>query len=158
VLQPKTLPVGYEYVASDGIEGSRSARTRRRHPRRLYTEGGWVKAGQTMSSSVRPLEAQLRPRSRSRARPCAGDASRAARATEAPLPSAGGQQKADDAASNLDPREQRKSAAARRVKSTSAIHASMRNHRLSSRANKSEGSLVTANETLLTLIWQVDPI
>jgi len=29
---------------------------------------------------------------------------------------------------------------------------------LSSRANKSEGSLVTANDTLLTLLWQVDPI
>ena len=29
---------------------------------------------------------------------------------------------------------------------------------LSSRANKSEGSLVNANETLLTMIWQVDPI
>ena len=29
---------------------------------------------------------------------------------------------------------------------------------MSSRAIKSEGSLVTANETLLTLIWQVDPI
>jgi len=73
-----------------------------------------------------------------------------------------GQKEADDAQSNLDlARAAEKSAAAK----LSEVRLSLGYTRvnapltgLSSRALKSEGSLVTANETLLTLIWQVDPI
>jgi membrane fusion protein (multidrug efflux system) len=50
VLQPKTLPVSYEYVAQ--TVGSKEVEVRARVggilEKRLYTEGGWVKAGQTI--------------------------------------------------------------------------------------------------------------
>src|SRR5262250_3707058 len=48
VVQPKSLPVGYEYVAQ--TLGSKEVEVRARVggilEKRLYTEGGWVKAGQ----------------------------------------------------------------------------------------------------------------
>ena len=61
VLQPKTLPVGYEYVAQ--TVGSKEVEVRARVggilEKRLYTEGGWVKAGQAMFIiDPKPLEAQ----------------------------------------------------------------------------------------------------
>jgi membrane fusion protein (multidrug efflux system) len=73
-----------------------------------------------------------------------------------------GQKEADDAVSNAE-------LARATVKATEArlaeVNLSLGYTRvnapiggLSSRANKSEGSLVNANETLLTMIWQVDPI
>ena len=73
-----------------------------------------------------------------------------------------GQKEADDAVSNAElARAAVKAAEARAAE----VNLSLGYTRvtapitgLSSRANKSEGSLVTANDTLLTLIWQVDPI
>ena len=50
VLQPKSLPVTYEYVGQ--TLGSKEVEVRARVggilEKRLYTEGGWVKAGQPM--------------------------------------------------------------------------------------------------------------
>ena len=168
VMQPKTLPVNYEYVGQ--TVGSKEVEVRARVggilEKRLYTEGGWVKAGQPMFIiDPKPLEAQV----------AAADAEVArvhAQVTQAerelarlkPLAErrAVGQKEADDAASNLDlARAAEKSAAAKLAEvklnlGYTRVNAPITG--LSSRANKSEGSLVTANETLLTLIWQVDPI
>src|SRR6185295_4628698 len=73
-----------------------------------------------------------------------------------------GQKEADDAASNADLARaalkvaQAKAAEVRLNLGYTRVVAPITG--LTSRANKSEGSLVTANDTLLTLIWQVDPI
>jgi len=73
-----------------------------------------------------------------------------------------GQKEADDAVSNAELARAAVQAAEARA---AEINLSLGYTRvtapitgLSSRANKSEGSLVTANDTLLTLIWQVDPV
>jgi membrane fusion protein (multidrug efflux system) len=73
-----------------------------------------------------------------------------------------GQKEADDAQSNVDLARANMRAAQAKLdevnlnlgytKVVSPITG------LSSRAPKSEGSLVTANDTLLTMVWQVDPI
>ena len=168
VLQPKSLPVTYEYVGQ--TLGSKEVEVRARVggilEKRLYTEGGWVKAGQPMFLiDPKPLEAQVAAAEAEVARVHA-QVTQAERelARLKPLAErrAVGQKEADDAQSNLDlARAAEKSAAAK----LSEVRLSLGYTRvnapltgLSSRALKSEGSLVTANETLLTLIWQVDPI
>ena len=134
--------------------------------KRLYTEGGWVKAGQPMFIiDPKPVEAQAAAAEAEVARVHA-QVTQAERelARLKPLAErrAVGQKEADDAASNLDlARAAEKSAQARLAEVKLSLGYTRVNAPitgLSSRANKSEGSLVTVNETLLTLIWQVDPI
>jgi len=168
VMQPKSLPVTYEYVGQ--TIGSKEVEVRARVggilEKRLYTEGGWVKAGQPMFLiDPKPLESQVAAAEAEVARVHA-QVTQAERelARLKPLAErrAVGQKEADDAQSNLDlARAAEKAAAARAAEVKLSLGYTRVNAPLtglSSRALKSEGSLVTANETLLTLIWQVDPI
>src|SRR5262249_31065708 len=129
-------------------------------------EGGWVKAGQSLFIiDPKPLEAQSAAAEAevARVRAQLTQAEReVARLKPLAERRAVGQKEADDAVSNLDlARAQLKAAEARLAE----VNLNLGYTRviapitgLSSRAIKSEGSLVTANDTLLTLIWQVDPI
>ncbi|HET7097102.1 MAG TPA: efflux RND transporter periplasmic adaptor subunit [Casimicrobiaceae bacterium] len=168
VVQPKSLPVSYEYVAQ--TVGSKEVEVRARVggilEKRLYTEGGWVKAGQPMYLiDPKPLEAQSAQAEAEVARVHA-QVTQAERelARLKPLAErrAVGQKEADDAQSNLDTARAAEKAAAARLAEVklnlgyTRVNAPLTG--LSSRSLKSEGTLVTANETLLTLIWQVDPI
>jgi len=168
VVQPRTLPATYEYVGQTA--GSKEVEVRARVTgileQRLFTEGSWVKAGQPLFLiDPKPLQAQYAAAEAEVARMQAQVAQadrELARLKPLAEKRAVGQKEADDAASNADlARAALKSAEAKAAevglslgytKVLSPITG------LSSRANKSEGSLVTANETLLTLIWQVDPI
>ncbi|HET7031557.1 MAG TPA: efflux RND transporter periplasmic adaptor subunit [Casimicrobiaceae bacterium] len=168
VMQPKSLPISYEYVGQ--TLGSKEVEVRARVggilEKRLYTEGGWVKAGQQMFLiDPKPLEAQAAAAEAEVARVHA-QVTQAERelARLKPLAErrAVGQKEADDAQSNLDlARAAEKTAQARLAEVKLSLGYTRVNAPLtglSSRSLKSEGSLVTANETLLTLIWQVDPI
>jgi membrane fusion protein (multidrug efflux system) len=125
-----------------------------------------VKAGETLFLiDPKPLQAQAAAAEAdvARARALVAQADREV-AQLKPLAErkAVGQKEADDAVSNAElARAGLKAAEAKLAevnlnlgytKVTSPITG------LSSRANKSEGSLVTANDTLLTMVWQVDPI
>ena len=168
VLQPKTLPVTYEYVGQTA--GSKEVEVRARVTgileKRLFTEGGWVKAGQPLYLiDPKPFEAQSAAADAevARARAQLAQAEReVARLKPLAEKRAVGQKEADDAASNADlARAALKAAEARLAEVNlnlgyTKVNAPITG--LSSRSNKSEGSLVTANDTLLTLLWQVDPI
>ncbi len=168
VLQPRTLPASYEYVGQTA--GSKEVEVRARVTgileRRLYTEGGWVKAGQPLFIiDPKPLEAQAAAADAevARARAQLTQAEReVARLKPLAERRAIGQKEADDAVSNAElARAALKAAEARLAEVNlnlgyTRVNAPITG--LSSRANKSEGSLVNANETLLTMIWQVDPI
>jgi membrane fusion protein (multidrug efflux system) len=168
VVQPRTLPVSYEYVGQ--TTGSKEVEVRARVTgileRRLFAEGAPVKAGQALFTiDPKPLEAQAAAADAevARARAQLAQAERElARLKPLAERRAVGQKEADDAASNAE-------LARAGLKSAEAKLAEVRLNLgytrvtapitgLSSRANKSEGSLVSANDTLLTLIWQVDPI
>jgi membrane fusion protein (multidrug efflux system) len=167
-MQPRSVPVSYEYVGQ--TTGSKEVEVRARVTgileRRLFTEGGWVKAGQSLFIiDPKPLEAQAAAAEAevARVRAQLTQAEReVARLKPLAERRAVGQKEADDAVSNLDlARAQLKAAEARLAE----VNLNLGYTRviapitgLSSRAIKSEGSLVTANDTLLTLIWQVDPI
>ena len=168
VLQPRTLPATYEYVGQTA--GSKEVEVRARVTgileKRLFTEGGWVKAGQQLYLiDPKPLQAQSAAAEAevARVRAQVAQAEReVARLKPLAEKRAVGQKEADDAASNLDlARAALKSAEARLAE----VNLSLGYTRvtapitgLSSRSVKSEGSLVTANDTLLTLLWQVDPV
>jgi membrane fusion protein (multidrug efflux system) len=168
VLQPRSLPVSYEYVGQTA--GSKEVEIRARVTgileRRLYTEGGWVKAGQPLFIiDPKPLEAQAAAADAevARARAQLTQAEReVARLKPLAERRAIGQKEADDAVSNAElARAALKAAEARLAEVNLSLGYTRVNAPitgLSSRANKSEGSLVTANDTLLTMIWQVDPI
>jgi membrane fusion protein (multidrug efflux system) len=168
VLQPRTFPVSYEYVGQTA--GSKEVEVRARVTgileKRLFAEGAAVKAGQPLFViDPKPLEAQAAAADAevARARAQLTQAEReVARLKPLAERRAIGQKEADDAVSNAE-------LARATVKATEArlaeVNLSLGYTRvnapiggLSSRANKSEGSLVNANETLLTMIWQVDPI
>ena len=168
VVAPRTLPATYEYVGQ--TQGSKEVEVRARVTgileKRLFTEGGWVKAGQPLFIiDPKPLQAQSAA-ARAEVARVQAQVTQADRelARLKPLAEkrAVGQKEADDAASNADlARAGLKAAEAKAAE----VDLSLGYTRvvapitgLSSRANKSEGSLVTANDTLLTLIWQVDPI
>ncbi|MEO8304645.1 MAG: efflux RND transporter periplasmic adaptor subunit [Betaproteobacteria bacterium] len=168
VVQPKTLPVSYEYVGQTA--GSKEVEVRARVTgileRRLYTEGAPVKAGQALFViDPKPLQAQSAAAdaevARARAQQAQADRE-LARLKPLAERRAVGQKEADDAASNADlARAAVKAAEARLAEVNLSLGYTRVNAPitgLSSRANKSEGSLVNANDTLLTLIWQVDPI
>jgi len=167
-VEPKTLPATFEYVAQ--TTGSKEVEVRARVTgileKKLYQEGSPVKAGQVLFViDPKPLAAQTAALDAEVARAQAQEA-QAARELSRLKPLAEkravGQKEADDAQSNLElARAQVKAAQARldEVKLNlgyTRVVAPITG--LSSRAPKSEGSLVTANETLLTTISQVEPM
>ncbi|HXU65962.1 MAG TPA: efflux RND transporter periplasmic adaptor subunit, partial [Casimicrobiaceae bacterium] len=134
--------------------------------KRLYQEGSFVKAGQPLFIiDARQYQAQVNAANADLARAQAQKAQadrELARLKPLAERKAIGQKEADDAASNAD-------FAAAAVKSAQAKLAELNLNLgytkviapisgLSSRAQKSEGSLATANDTLLTTISQIDPI
>lgn len=167
-VAPHSFPVAFEYVGQTA--GSKDVEVRARVTgiieKRLYTEGAPVKAGQALFViDPKPYAAQVAQAEAELAR---ADAQKAQadreRARLAPLAErkAIGQKEADDAASNAE-------LAAAAVKSAKAKLDELKLNwgytkvvapisGLSSRAQKSEGSLATANDTLLTTISQTDPI
>jgi membrane fusion protein (multidrug efflux system) len=168
VLEPKPLPVSYEYVGQTA--GSKEVEVRARVTgileKRLYTEGSRVKAGQPLFLiDPKPLEAQAAAADAdvARARAQLTQAEReVARLKPLAERRAVGQKEADDAVSNAELARAALKAAEARLAEVSLnlgytrVNAPISG--LSSRANKSEGSLVTAYDTLLTTISQVDPI
>jgi membrane fusion protein (multidrug efflux system) len=167
-VEPQTFPVSFEYVGQ--TPGSKDVEVRARVTgiieKRLYQEGSFVKAGQPLFIiDARPYQAQVNAANADLARAQAQKAQadrELARLKPLAERKAIGQKEADDAASNAD-------FAAAAVKSAQAKLAELNLNLgytkvlapisgLSSRAQKSEGSLATQNETLLTTISQIDPI
>ena len=168
VVAPKSIPVTFEYVGQ--TNGSKEVEVRARVTgileRKLFQEGAPVKAGQPLFViDPKPLAAQTAAFEAEVARAQAQKA-QAERESSRLKPLAErravGQKEADDAASNVD-------LAVAAVRAAEAKLSEMKLNLaytrvvapisgLSSRAPKSEGSLVNANETLLTTISQVNPI
>jgi membrane fusion protein (multidrug efflux system) len=168
VIAPRDFPVAFEYVGQ--TLGSKDVEVRARVTgiieKRLYQEGASVKAGQPLFTiDPKPYAAQV---AQAQAELVRAEAQKAQaereRARLAPLAErkAIGQKEADDAASNAE-------FAAAAVQSARAKLDELKLNwgytnvvapisGLSSRAMKSEGSLATANDTLLTVISQTDPI
>ena len=167
-VAPLNLPVSYEYVGQTA--GSKEVEVRARVTgileQKLYQEGAPVKAGQVLfvidpkplAAQAAALEADL---VRAQALKAQSDRE-VARLKPLAEKRAVGQKEADDAVSNAE-------LAAASVKAAQAkldeVKLSLGYTRvvapingLSSRAPKSEGSLVTANDTLLTTISQSNPI
>lgn len=167
-VAPHNFPIAFEYVGQ--TLGSKDVEVRARVTgiieQRLYTEGAFVKAGQPLfiidpkpyAAQVAQAEADL---AKAEAQKAQADRERARLAPLAER-KAIGQKEADDAASNAD-------FAAAAVQSARAKLDELKLNwgytkvvapisGLSSRAQKSEGSLATANDTLLTTISQTDPI
>ncbi len=168
IVSPKTIPVAYEYVGQ--TTGSKEVEVRARVTgileQKLFREGAEVMRGQRLFIiDPKPLQAQAAAAeaelARAEAQKTQADRE-AARLRPLAERKAIGQKEADDAASNAE-------LAAANVRSAEAklreVELSLGYTTvvapitgLSSRAPKSEGSLVTANETLLTTISQVHPI
>jgi len=134
--------------------------------KKLYAEGGPVRPGQPLFEiDPKPLQAQYNAVQAEVARSQAAVAQaerEAARLKPLAERRAVGQKEADDAVSNAElARASLKAAEARAAEVQLSLGYTKVNAPvagLSSRAMKSEGSLVNANETLLTVISQVDPI
>lgn len=167
-LAPRTLPVSWEYVGQ--TTGSKDVEVRARVTgileKKLFQEGAQVKAGQPLFAiDPKPLEAQAAAARADVARAEAqlAQAEREA-ARLAPLAErrAVGRKEADDALSAAELARATLAAAKARYAEVelnlgyTSVVAPVTG--LTSRAMKSEGSLVNANETLLTVISQVDPI
>ena len=167
-VEPRTFPVTFEYVGQTW--GSKDVEVRARVTgiveKRLYEEGSFVKAGQTLFViDPRTYQAQVAAANADVARAQAQKAQadrELARLKPLAERKAIGQKEADDAASNAD-------LAAATVKAAQAKADELKLNLgytkvvapisgLSSRAQKSEGSLATANDTLLTTISQINPI
>jgi membrane fusion protein (multidrug efflux system) len=168
VIAPRNFPVAFEYVGQ--TLGSKDVEVRARVTgiieKRLYQEGAPVKAGQPLFTiDPKPYAAQV---AQAQAELVRAEAQKAQadreRARLAPLAErkAIGQKEADDATSNAE-------LTAASVQSARAKLEELKLNwgytnvvapisGLSSRAMKSEGSLATANDTLLTVISQTDPI
>ncbi len=167
-VEPKAVPANYEYVGQTA--GSKEVEVRARVTgileQKLFQEGSAVKAGQVLfvidpkplAAQAAALEADL---VRAQAQKAQSDRE-VARLKPLAEKRAVGQKEADDAMSNAE-------LAAASVKAAQAkldeVKLSLGYTRvvapiggLSSRAPKSEGSLVTANDTLLTTISQANPI
>ena len=167
-VQARDLPVSWEYVGQ--TTGSKDVEVRARITgileRKLYTEGAPVRPGQPLFEiDPRPLQAQMAAVEAevARAQAQVAQAEReAARLKPLAERRAVGQKEADDAVSGAElARAGLKAAEARAAEVRLSLAYTRVNAPvagLSSRAMKSEGSLVTANETLLTVISQVDPI
>jgi len=164
----RDLPVSWEYVGQ--TTGSKDVEVRARVTgileKRLYTEGAPVRPGQPLFEiDPKPLQAQYNAVQADVARSQAAVAQaerEAARLKPLAERRAVGQKEADDAVSNAElARASLKAAEARAAEVQLSLGYTKVNAPvagLSSRAMKSEGSLVNANETLLTVISQVDPI
>ena len=167
-VQPRTFPVTFEYTGQ--TTGSKDVEVRARVTgiieKRLFDEGARVKAGQPLFViDARQYQAQVAAANADVARAQAQKAQadrELARLRPLAERKAIGQKEADDAASNAD-------LAAAAVKASQAKVAELSVNLgytkvlapitgLTSRAMKSEGSLATANDTLLTIISQTDPI
>lgn len=167
-VAPRNLPVSYEYVGQTA--GSKEVEVRARVTgileQKLYQEGAAVRAGQVLFViDPKPLAAQAAALDAELARAMAAKAQsdrEVARLKPLAEKRAIGQKEADDAVSNAE-------LSAASVKAAQAkldeVKLSLGYTRvvapiagLSSRAPKSEGSLVTANDTLLTTISQANPI
>ena len=167
-VEPQTFAVSFQYVGQ--TQGSKDVEVRARVTgiieKRLYQEGSFVKAGQVLFViDPRQYQAQVNAANADLARAQAQKAQadrEYARLKPLAERKAIGQKEADDAASAAD-------LAAAAVKSAQAKLAEINLNMgytkvvapisgLSSRAQKSEGSLATQNETLLTTISQIDPI
>ena len=167
-VAPQTFPVTFEYVGQ--TQGSKDVEVRARVTgiieKRLFEEGTAVKAGQPLFIiDARQYQAQVAAANADVARAQAQKAQadrELARLRPLAERKAIGQKEADDAASNAD-------LAAAAVKSAQAKVSELSVNLgytkviapisgLTSRAQKSEGSLATANETLLTTISQTNPI
>ncbi len=167
-VEPKAVPATYEYVGQTA--GSKEVEVRARVTgileQKLFQEGAPVKAGQVLFViDPKPLAAQAAALEadvvRAQAQKAQADRE-VARLKPLAEKRAVGQKEADDAMSNAE-------LAAASVKAAQAkldeVKLSLGYTRvvapiagLSSRAPKSEGSLVTANDTLLTTISQSNPI
>ena len=168
VVTPKSVPATYEYVGQTA--GSKEVEVRARVTgileQKLFQEGAPVRAGQVLfvidpkplTAQAAALEADL---VRAQALKAQSDRE-VARLKPLAEKRAVGQKEADDAVSNAE-------LAAAAVKASQAkldeVKLSLGYTRvaapiagLSSRAPKSEGSLVAANDTLLTTISQSNPI
>jgi membrane fusion protein (multidrug efflux system) len=167
-VAPRDFPVALEHVAQ--TIGSKDVEVRARVTgiieKRLYQEGAPVKAGQPLftidpqqyAAQVNAAQADL---TRAQAQKAQADRERA-RLVPLAERKAIGQKEADDATSNAE-------FAAASVQAAQAKLDELKLNLgytrvvapisgLSSRAMKSEGSLATANDTLLTVISQTDPI
>jgi membrane fusion protein (multidrug efflux system) len=165
---PRAFPVSFEYVGQ--TLGSKDVEVRARVTgiveKRLFQEGSWVKAGQTLfvidpkpyAAQVAQAEADV---ARAQAQKSQADRE-AARLRPLAERKAIGQKEADDAASNAE-------LASAQVKSAQAKLDELKLNwsytrvvapisGVTSRAQVSEGSLATTNQTLLTTISQIDPI
>jgi membrane fusion protein (multidrug efflux system) len=168
VVEPKAVPATYEYVGQTA--GSKDVEVRARVTgileRKLYQEGSAVTAGQVLfvidpkplAAQTAALEADL---ARAQAQKAQADRE-VARLKPLAEKRAVGQKEADDAVSNAELAAASVKAAEAKVAESklslgyTRVAAPIAG--LSSRAPKSEGSLVTANETLLTTISQSNPI
>jgi membrane fusion protein (multidrug efflux system) len=167
-VEPKTLPATFEYVGQ--TTGSKEVEVRARVTgileKRLYQEGSAVKAGQVLFViDPKPLQAQTAAQEAEVARAQAQKAwneREVARLKPLAERKAVGQKEADDAVSQAELAAAALKAAEAKLAETklnlgyTSVVAPIAG--LSSRAPKSEGSLVTANDTLLTTISQVDPM
>jgi membrane fusion protein (multidrug efflux system) len=167
-MQPTAIPASYEYVGQ--TTGSKEVEVRARVTgileKKLFQEGAPVKAGQVLftidpkqlAAQTAALEAEV-ARTQAQLAQAERELGRLKPLAER---RAVGQKEADDAASNVE-------LAAAGVKAALAKLAEVQLNLgytkvvspitgLSSRAPKSEGSLVNANDTLLTTVSQVDPM
>ena len=167
-VEPKTIPVSYEYVGQ--TTGSKEVEVRARVTgileQKYFQEGAAVKQGQRLFAiDPKPLQAQAAAAEaevvRARAQKAQADRE-AARLKPLAERKAIGQKEADDAASNAEFASANVRAAEAKLREVqlnlayTSVAAPITG--LTSRAPKSEGSLVNANDTLLTTIWQVHPI
>jgi membrane fusion protein (multidrug efflux system) len=167
-VEPRALPAAFEYVGQ--TTGSKEVEVRARVTgileKKLFQEGAPVKAGQALFViDPKPLAAQTAALEAEvvRAQAQQAQATRElARLKPLAEKRAVGQKEADDAQSNVELANAAVRAAEARLADIklnlgyTQVKAPISG--LSSRAPKSEGSLVTANETLLTTISQVDPM
>jgi membrane fusion protein, multidrug efflux system len=167
-VEPKDFPAAFEYVGQ--TLGSKDVEVRARVTgiieKRHYQEGSPVKAGQLLftidpkqtAAQVAAAQADL---AHAEAQKAQADRERARLAPLAER-KAIGQKEADDAASNAELATASVQAAQAKLDELklnwgyTRVVAPIAG--LSSRAMKSEGSLATANDTLLTIISQTDPI
>lgn len=167
-VQPADIPVAFEHTGQ--TIGSKEVEVRARVTgilgKRLFNEGAYVKAGQPLflidpasfEAQAAGAEADL---ARARAQ-LAQSEREAARLKPLVEKRAVGQKEADDAQSNAELAAASVKAAQARLTEArlnlgyTRVNAPISG--LSGRAAKSEGSLVNANESLLTAISQTDPI
>ena len=168
IVEPKTIPVSYEYVGQ--TSGSKEVEVRARVTgileQKYFQEGAAVKQGQRLFAiDPKPLQAQAAAAEadvvRAQAQKAQADRE-SARLKPLAERKAIGQKEADDAASNAEMASANVRAAEAKLREVQ-LNLAYTNVTapitgLTSRAPKSEGSLVNANDTLLTTIWQVHPI